>query len=187
MQKVELQLEQDAISQAKNKLEHEAALRAAALRAEQERALDLLQREKASALSLAASAEEKLRRAEAASKDMSRKEMEIRRRLEMAEEQVRSFHCRSCAPTHVPHNSNPPCSKHWVHTCMACGCILHTVDGLQLFDSARACVPLHVLRVCSWPSASTSCRRVRRPSSLLRSWPPSTAARRRRCGGVRRR
>lgn len=90
---VELKLEQGAVSAAKAKLDQDAALRAAALRAEQDRALDLLQREKANALALASSAEGKLRKAEAAASEVGRMETEMRRRLEMAEEQARSAAC----------------------------------------------------------------------------------------------
>lgn len=87
--KAELQLAQDTKQDKdKDRQDQTTALRQAALRAEQQRALDLLQKEKATAAALAADADEKLRKSEAAGREVIRRENEIRRRLEIAEEKV---------------------------------------------------------------------------------------------------
>lgn len=59
------------------------------LRAEQQRALDLLQRERAAVVAATATADERLQRVEMEIQALGRKEEDMRRELHQAQEQVR--------------------------------------------------------------------------------------------------
>lgn len=72
-------------------VELQSSARAEVLRSEQQRALELLQRERQAVQAAAASADERLRRAETEMRSLSRKEEEIRAKLDRAEEQVGSW------------------------------------------------------------------------------------------------
>ena len=97
----ELKLDSDALQLQRNKVAHDAAMKSEALLGEQRRTLDLLLKEKAAAVGIAAAAEEKLRRAELDLKEVARRDAEIRDRLDRAEEQVGHLLRQSCQYSHA--------------------------------------------------------------------------------------
>ncbi len=73
-----------------SQVEQQASLRAEVLRVEQQRALDLLQRERAAVAAVSSSADERLRRAEQEMRALARAEEELRAKLDKAQEEVGS-------------------------------------------------------------------------------------------------